>query len=234
MPAMTTEQFEAEFREFSRRSAGKNRFPVRVEDRKPCLTDRTSSTGFDRHYIYHTAWAARILAAQRPESHIDIGSSLYFAGIASAFLPITFYDYRPADLRLSGLTMAKADLLRLPFADQSVESLSCMHVLEHVGLGRYGDPLDPDGDLIAMSELQRVIGPRGSLLLVVPIGKPRVVFNAHRVYAYRQVTEAFSDLSVAQFALIPEHGRDGGLLIDATESQADREDYGCGCFWLRR
>ena len=234
MPPITTEQFEAEFKEFSQRSAAKPRFPVRWEDRKPILNDRTASTGFDRHYVYHTSWAARVLAETRPAAHVDISSSLYFVGIVSAFLPVRFYDYRPADLRLSDLTTASADLLRLPFADQSVQSLSCMHVVEHVGLGRYGDPIDPDGDLKAIAELQRVVARGGSLLFVVPIGTARVVFNAHRVYAFRQIMEAFPLLALQQFALIPEHEKNGGLLINATEAQSDAEDYACGCFWFRR
>ncbi|HUO10669.1 MAG TPA: DUF268 domain-containing protein [Phycisphaerae bacterium] len=234
MAAISAEQFEAEFREFARLSAGDSRFDVQWEDRKPFLNDRTSSTGFDRHYIYHTSWAARVLAEIRPARHVDISSSLYFAGIVSAFVPVDFYDYRPADLRLSSLSMASADLQRLPFETQSQASLSCMHVVEHVGLGRYGDPIDPEGDLKAMAELQRVIAPEGSLLFVVPMGRPRVVFNGHRIYAYRQIMAAFSELKLRQFALIPEHGRDGGLLIDATEAMADREEYGCGCFWFER
>src|SRR5689334_22226973 len=115
MPAISTDQFETEFKQFAALSKKHSRFDVRWEDRKPFLNDRTASTGFDRHYIYHTAWAARVLAQTRPAFHIDIGSSLYFAGIASAFIPIRFYDYRPADLRLSSLTTASADLLNLPF-----------------------------------------------------------------------------------------------------------------------
>ncbi len=46
---------------------------------------------------------------------------------------------------------------------------SCMHTIEHIGLGRYGDPLDAVGDQTALSELQRVVAPGGSLLIVVPV-----------------------------------------------------------------
>src|SRR5436853_180080 len=82
----------------------------------------------------------------------------------SAFIPVEFYDYRPANVQLSNLTAEAADLLALPFAEGSVESLSCMHVVEHIGLGRYGDPLDPNGDLKAIAELRRVLAPAGTLL----------------------------------------------------------------------
>src|SRR5687768_13736498 len=134
--------FERDFAEFRQRAeqAG-SRLCVAWEDRHPCLNDATATTGFDRHYIYHTAWAARVLAQTRPAEHVDIGSSLYFAGIVSGFVPVRFCDFRPAALELSDLASDHADLTQLAWPGQSVASLSCMHVVEHVGLGRYGDPL---------------------------------------------------------------------------------------------
>lgn len=200
----------------------------------PIYNEATANTGFDRHYVYHTAWAARIVAQTRPKAHTDISSSLYFAAIVSAFCPIFFFDYRPPKLALEGLTTESCDLLKLPFEDSSLESLSCMHVIEHVGLGRYGDPIDYDGDLKAIAELRRVIKPKGSLLFVVPIGQPEIHFNAHRIYSYRQVIESFPDFELLQFALIPDSDREGGLAIDPSESLADAQRYGCGCFWFRK
>ncbi|MDD2734699.1 MAG: DUF268 domain-containing protein [Desulfuromonadaceae bacterium] len=218
------------------RLKGKDRpyFRLNWSDRYPCLKDKTKSTGFDRHYVFHPAWAARILAETRPEYHIDISSSLYFCTLVSAFLPVQFYDYRPANLALSGLNSASADLLALPFPDNSVASLSCMHVVEHVGLGRYGDQIDPDGDLKAISQLKRVLAQGGNLLFVVPIGQPRIMFNAHRIYAYRQIIGYFSDLKLVEFSLIPDKSEDGGLIRNASQEQSDAQSYGCGCFWFRK
>lgn len=230
-----SKQFAADFKKFAEASAASpSRFPVRWEDRLPFLHDKTSRTGFDRHYVYHTAWAARVLAKTRPSRHIDVSSLLYFAGIVSAFVPTEFYDYRPADLILDNLKAGSANLLALPFADRSVESLSCMHVIEHIGLGRYGDPLDPDGDLKSMAELRRVLAPGGTLLFVVPVGRPRVVYNAHRIYSAGQVKEAFKDLEIKDFALIPDDPALGGLVSPATDDLANSQTYGCGCFWFQR
>jgi SAM-dependent methyltransferase len=228
--------FREEFDAFERLSAdaAPGRFDVSWEERFPCLGDKTPATDFDRHYVYHTAWAARVLARTRPESHVDISSYLYFATLVSAFVPVRFYDYRPADVRLSGLTSEAADLLALPFGDASVASLSCMHVVEHVGLGRYGDPLDPVGDLKAVAELVRVLAPGGTLLFVVPVGRPRVMFNAHRVYSYEQVEGYFGGLALKEFALVPDDPKDGGLIYGATREMADAQSYGCGCFWFER
>ncbi len=53
---------------------------------------------------------------------------------------------------------------------------------EHDGLGRYGDPLSPDGDFMAMYKMKSVLKPGGLLFLSVPLGKDQIVWNAHRVY----------------------------------------------------
>lgn len=215
---------------FKRLSRTDKRFAFGLADAYPCPFDKTHMTGFDRHYVYHTAWAARKVAEIKPVFHMDISSSLYFSSIVSAFVPVKFYDYRPADLQLSGLSSEKADLLRLPFADNSITSLSCMHTVEHVGLGRYGDPIDPTGDLKAIKELKRVLAPGGALLFVVPIGKSTIQFNAHRIYSYAMIREYFSDFELKEFSLIPE--KSGAMIVNATEAQADKEAYGCGCFWF--
>lgn len=221
-------RFVQEFLRFRKLSHTKVRsLETRWSDRFPCLDDRTSVTGFDAHYVYHTAWATRAVARLRPAEHVDISSSLYFVAIASAYVPIRFYDYRPAALRLSNLSTATADLSRLPFQDGSVNSLSCMHVIEHVGLGRYGDPLDPLADEQAARELQRVLARAGTLLMVVPVGKPRVCFNAHRIYTCAQVRGMFRTLRPVSFALVTDTGE---FLADAAEAVADSQTYGCGCF----
>lgn len=225
--------FIKEFQSFKKASDA-SRFTVKWKDCYPCLNDKTPTTTFDRHYVFHTAWAARILARIRPEEHVDISSSLRFVAVLSAFIRIRFYDYRPAELKLSGLQSETANLLALPFSDMSIQSLSCMHVVEHIGLGRYGDPLDCDGDLKAIYELKRVLAKGGDLLFVVPIGKPKIMFNAHRIYSYSQIVSYFKELELAEFALIPDNLEKGGLIEHATEEMADAQTYGCGCFYFRR
>jgi hypothetical protein len=108
-----------------------------------------------------------------------------------------------------------------------------MHTLEHIGLGRYGDPIDYDGDLKAIAELKRVMAPNGNLLIVVPTGKPRIEFNAHRVYSYLQICEYFSPFKLIEFSLVPDDYEIRGLIINATENDADAQNWGCGCFWFK-
>ncbi|WP_406659830.1 DUF268 domain-containing protein [Methanolobus sp. ZRKC3] len=228
-------KFKRDFNNFKYIASQKNeRFSIKWSERYPCLNDATTSTGFDRHYVFHTAWAARILAQTKPAEHADISSSLYFVSMISAFIKVNFYDYRPADLQLSNLKSEHADLTSLPFTNESINSLSCMHVIEHIGLGRYGDPVDPDGDIKAITEIKRVLAQDADLLFVVPIGKPRIMFNAHRIYAYEQIMDYFKDFDLKEFALIPDNPEDGGLILNATKKMADEQSYGCGCFWFSK
>jgi SAM-dependent methyltransferase len=215
-----------------KKSDASKRFSIRLKDFYPQIKDKTVKTGFDRHYVYHTSWAARKVKEINPIKHIDISSSLYFCGIVSAFTDINFYDYRPADLHLSGLKSLEGNLHSLPFETNSVGSISCMHTIEHIGLGRYGDSINSEGDIKAIDELKRVVQPKGSLLFVTPVGQPKIEFNAHRIYSYEQIISYFDGFELKEFSLIPESGENGGIIINANPDLVKKERYACGCFWF--
>lgn len=212
-----------------RRSAGT--WSVSVADTYPCLADRLRTTPFDPHYFYQGNWLARRLAEAKPQHHVDIGSSVLMVGVISAHVPTIFVDYRPLVVQQSGLACVAADINHLPFADQSVTSLSCLHVIEHVGLGRYGDPIDPEGARRAAEELQRVVGQGGTLYLSTPIGRERVCFNAHRVFAPTTILSLFSQLKLVRFSYVSD---DGLLNVDVSPEKIPQLDYGCGFFEFRR
>jgi len=196
-----------------------------------CPGDATLETLFDAHYIYHTAWAARRLKINPVEEHVDIASDIRFVTLASSFQKILFGDYRPAKIELSNLRSVPINLLALPFKDQSLQSLSCMHVVEHVGLGRYGDSLDFNGHLKAISELKRVVAARGLLYFVTPVGVPSIVFHAHRIFSPFDIVKWFDGFDLIEFALITDDRR---FFEGATLESAAVQRYGCGCFLFRR
>lgn len=231
-----TTNFRNEFVSFSQNS-NKKRFELRWEERIPMLYDNTGSTFFDRHYIYHTAWAARKIRTLGIRNHTDISSSLYFNTIISAFIDVEFYDYRPANLVLDQLKTGSQDLTKLSFESNSIMSLSCMHTIEHIGLGRYGDPIDYDGDIKAIHELCRVLAAKGNLFIVVPVGsESRIQFNAHRIYQPQSLIDEFEikGMELKEFTLIPESPQDGHLVVNPEESLIQKQKYGCGCFWFTK
>ncbi|OGW71484.1 MAG: hypothetical protein A2047_01025 [Omnitrophica bacterium GWA2_41_15] len=204
---------------------------LRAVDAYPCLHDGTRTTGVDPHYFYTNGWAMRRIVAQRPAQHVDIGSQTMFVNLLSAVLPVTFVDYRPLEACMEGLTNRSGDILNLPFEDSSIESLSCLHVAEHIGLGRYGDPLNPRGTQQACAELKRVLAPWGHCYFALPVGRPRVCFNAHRIHAAKTIIEYFDGLELEEFSGVHDDGRyvERGSLDEFKD-----DEYACGLFRFRR
>jgi SAM-dependent methyltransferase len=106
-------------------------------------------------------------------------------------------------------------------------SVSSLHVIEHIGLGRYGDALNPEGSRLAAGELARVLRPGGRLFLSVPVGRQRVCFNAHRVFAPTTIVLLFASLKLRTFALVDDSGR---FSEDIAFDGVGDLDYGCGMF----
>ena len=193
----------------------------------PCLNDKTGKIGIDSHYFYQAIWAFKNILANGAKAHVDVGSEVGFVGLLTSITKVTFIDIRPLELALNGYTCKKGSILALPFDDSAVSSLSCLHVIEHVGLGRYGDPIDPDGTKKACRELQRIMVPGGNLYLSLPIGKSRVCFNAHRIHTAEQIVSYFSSLKLVTFSLVDDQG-----IFHENVSFGNRNDleYGCGMF----
>lgn len=205
--------------------------PLRWRDAFPQLGDRVATSPYDRHYLPQDAWAAQRVAERRPGRHVDVASRVELGCFLTAIVPVTYVDIRPLEAEVEGLESVAGSVLDMPFEDRSLESLSCLHVAEHIGLGRYGDPLDPRGTVRAMAELQRVLAPGGELLFSLPVGRPRVCFNAHRIHDPRDVRAAFAELELVEFAGVDDHGRfRRHRELDELAEQA----YACGMYRLTR
>lgn len=197
----------------------------------PKVTDRALSTPFDAHYLYQDAWAAHRIAEAGADSHVDVGSRVELACFLTAILPVTFVDIRPLDASIDGLESIAGSVLDLPFRDQSLLSVSCLHVAEHIGLGRYGDPLDPLGTRRAIAELQRVVAPAGKLLFSLPVGRPRVCFNAHRVSDPAAIVAWFDELELIEFAGVDDAG---AFRRHRQVAELADQAYACGMYHLSR
>jgi hypothetical protein len=204
---------------------------IRLMDTQPQLHDRTITTQIDPHYFFSLGWAVRRIQTKFPVMHVDVGSHNLFANLLSASIPVIFLDYRPLQIKLTGLISLRGSILELPFATGAIQSLSCLHVAEHIGLGRYGDPLDPNGTKKAVKEMERVLAPGGNLFLAIPVGQPRLCFNAHRIHGAEMIREIASRLELVEFSGVHDDGR---FVERVSLNEFKDSSYACGMFWFRK
>lgn len=157
---------------------------------KPCLQDRWEEAGVTRsEYFWQDLLVARMIHEAKANKHVDVGSRIdgFVAHVAS-FRELEVLDVRTVAAKIPGVTFRKIDLMSseaiasLSGKSGYCDSLSCLHVLEHFGLGRYGDPIRPDGWRYGIRHLASLLRPQGTLYLSIPVGKERVEFNAMRVF----------------------------------------------------
>lgn len=192
---------------------------------QPQIGEDTAETELDATYFYQDAWAFEKIYTRKPSQHVDVGSHNQFVALLSKVVPVTMVDIRPLPVTLESLQFKAGSILALPYADNSIPSVSSICVIEHIGLGRYGDPIDPDGSEKALRELMRIVQPGGDLLISVPIDvENRIYFNAHRAFREDYLLELFRPFEVIEKRYI--YGNTFGSEI--------RSKFGTGCYLLRK
>jgi hypothetical protein len=176
----------------------------------PCLHDRYEEGGTTKcEYFWQDLLVARWIFAAKPQRHVDIGSRVdgFVAHVAS-FRDIEVFDVRPISTQIPGVMFKQADLMcsdSLPNSGGGYcDSLSCLHTIEHFGLGRYGDPIDPTGHERGIANMALLLQPGGTFYLSTPIGRERVEFNANRVFDPRGIIRLVEShgLSLQQLTVI--------------------------------
>jgi SAM-dependent methyltransferase len=175
-------------------------------------------------YFYQDAWGFEKIVSQRPEFHVDVGSHHKFVALLSKVVPVTYVDIRPLSLPLDPLKLVCGSILNMPFKNGSLSSLSSLCVVEHIGLGRYGDPLDWQGTEKAINELKRILAPGGDLYLSIPLDDENIVyFNAHRAFNEEYVVSLFEPLEIVERRYI----------YGSEFLSKPRRGFGTGCYHLR-
>ncbi len=193
----------------------------------PCLADNLTYTPLEPTYFFQDSWAAKHIFKLKLSHHYDVGSSAKTMAIISQFTPVTMIDIRPIELELDNLFFQEGNILSLPFKKDSLEIISSLCVVEHIGLGRYGDEIDPHGSEKAIEELKRVLMVGGKLLLSVPVDiENKVYFNAHRAFTREYILELFDT-----FKVLDEKYHYGTNLFDKYDPL---KGFGTGLFMLEK
>ena len=182
------------------------KFVVRDDSLQIITTDKSDNAGVaGSHYFAQDIWAAKKILSASPKDHYDIGSRLDgFISHLLVFRDVNYIDIRPLPYHIKNLNFVQADATNLEgIADASIESMSSLHAIEHFGLGRYGDEIDPDAYIKVIKSIQRVIAPKGHAYIGVPVGpKDRLVFNAHRIFAINTILNLFDEMTLSDICII--------------------------------
>lgn len=172
----------------------------------PILDEWGESNGSLGAYFFQDQLVARWIYEAAPERHFDVGSRIDgFIGSLSVFREVDAIDLRPQPVPVRNVRFHELDLMRElpPEWIGKTESLSCLHTIEHFGLGRYGDTIDPDGHLKGLSQLKKMVAPGGLIYLSTPIGPQRIEYNAHRVFSAVTLRDWFGEgWAIERFAVI--------------------------------
>jgi len=206
----------------------------------PCLDTRQASAGTAKgHYFHQDLLVARRIFANAPRLHVDVGSRIdgFVAHVAS-FRTIEVFDVRPLHSTISNVRFRQADMMAPLDSALSgySDSVSCLHALEHFGLGRYGDTVDYEGYLKGLANLTDVLATGGKLYLSVPIGPQRIEFNAHRVFSVGYLLSLVSAFRIEAFSYVDDRGdlhENAELAADAVAANFDCR-YGCGILELTK
>lgn len=210
-------------------------FPFSEKNMWLISDDYYAPAGFpNQHYFLQDIWGARKVMESKAQVHYDIGSRLdgFISHLLVFMKKINYIDIRPLPYEIPGLSFIQADATNLEgIADSSIESLSSFHAVEHFGLGRYGDPIDPNACFKAMKAFGRVLKPDGHLYFGVPIGpENKLIFNAHRIFHPMTVIEKMEGLKLVDFAYIKELAVHHVEVNRIEEEISCIPEYSCGLF----
>ncbi len=225
-------------RQFKRLIKDKKEFPLKKN--YPCLLDKYDQGGVAQGiYFSQDLYVAQQIFKNNPEKHLDIGSRIdgFVAHVAS-FRPIEVMDIRAIDSKVKNIIFVQQDLTAISkeFCDYC-DSISSLHVIEHFGLGRYGDQIDPEGHIKGIQNLVQILKTGGICYLSVPIGEQRIEFNAHRVFGLQYLLNLLKIyFQLISFSYVDDAGNIHAE-IELNEVLISNNcgcHYGCGIFTLKK
>lgn len=207
----------------------------------PCLSDRYSESGSaSGHYFHQDLLVARRIYLNKPHHHLDVGSRIDgFVAHVAAFRNIEVIDIRPLPDNIPNVSFKQVDMMKpikLSFYEYC-DSISCLHAVEHFGLGRYGDPINFDGHTLALENLYFILKKGGKFYFSTPIGPQRIEFNAHRIFSTRFLFDCLSGkYTIDQFSFVDDQGElhENVPLTDDAVNNNFGCSHGCGIFELTK
>lgn len=233
---ITNTFFEIDLKEYEKLNKRSN-FKINYDNLWPIISDKYAAAGTVGNYFWQDLWAARLILSSGIKNHYDIGSRMdgFIAHLLAADIDVTMIDVREFPTEIEGLHTIVDDAKTLhQFEDNSINSLSALCSIEHFGLGRYGDPIDPEACFVCFDNIQRVLRKDGNLYISLPIGKERVEFNAHRVFYPATIIEYFDKLKLVEYSTTAQGIIEYNADIHKYDNDTHNGNYRYGLFHFRK
>lgn len=208
-------------------------FSIDDKNMWPVISDKYSPAGSMGNYFWQDLWAARLIGRSGVRNHFDIGSRIdgFIAHLLAMEIEVTLIDIREFPTVVENLNTIVDDATSLrQIEDESIDSMSALCSLEHFGLGRYGDPVDPEACFRCFQNIQNKLKAGGNLYLSVPIGKERVEFNAHRVFYADTIVNQFDRLQLVEFSCAAEGAIEYNVDIHKYDNDEHNGEHRYGLF----
>lgn len=217
-------QYKVQFRQFKGMIPAD--YPFTVVADNPQIFDNVACYSPFGFYILQDNWAFSHVLHEKPVQLVDVASSGYFVAFCTNVATVISIDLRKFISCLPNHKVSVGNVTALPFIDNSVAAISSLSVIEHIGLGRYGDALDPYGMEKAARELTRVLAPDGMLLVAFPVGTSNTIsFNAHRICTPEEALKLFSGLSLVDEKFVIDD-----KIYDRNNYDKLNRPYAYGCY----
>ena len=207
----------------------------------PVLGEHKNTSGnLVKHYFYQDLIVASHIFRKKPKKHVDVGSRIdgFVAHVAS-FRKVEVFDIRSNNFQFNNIIFKKKNINKF---DKSLinycDSLSCLHTLEHIGLGRYGDEIDVKGHIKALFNLSKMVKPNGNLYLSYPISNTsKIYFNSERIFDHQEILEWLNNrdlkLKLVNFDFINDNEK-VYLNTNLENLSLKKIKYGCGIYTLKK
>jgi hypothetical protein len=200
----------------------------------PMLLDNKSEAASLGEYFWQDLFVAKKIIKKNPIRHIDIGSRIDgFIAHLACVRQVEIFDIRPLTRKIENVKFKKIDITNIKKNYKNVaDCVSCLHTLEHIGLGRYGDNIDIHGWKKSLESIISIVKPRGLLWLSVPIGIQSVVFNAHRIFNPVTIIDEATkfEMKLINFYYLTDLGMVKSKNFQKDIQKLSKKKYGLGIF----
>lgn len=126
---------------------------------------------------------------------IGCGYSNFPVRLASMGYSVTAVDLQKYTFEHPNLRFVQGDINKLSLGVGKFDIVTCISVLEHVGLDVYGGEVDPRGDRLALKSIHKLLKKRGRLILTMPFGQESRSFS-YRSYSWAQVKDLLAQFKI--------------------------------------